>query len=220
MDWAMAPIRLWTTGRAKPLAASGLSGTDFQLDVEMRNNADTERLRLEQAKVTGVAEPRTVITEATFNELNQLVSRGGGGETLFSGTTDEPATVTVDGTDAILGNGGQSFAATVDLPTGTSTVTVEATDVNSNTTSEDYEVEVAAGSGQSLTYDANGNMTDNGSGQTYKWDAENSLIEITRGSRDDRIRLRRDEPEDTDHREKQRGHRGGSPLHLGRSGDC
>jgi len=52
--------------------------TDFQLDVEMRNNADTERLRLEQAKVTGVAEPRTVITEATFNELNQLVSSGGG----------------------------------------------------------------------------------------------------------------------------------------------
>ena len=156
--------------------------TDFQLDVEMRNNADTERLRLEQAKVTGVAEPRTAITEATFNELNQLVSRGGGGETLFSGTTDEPATVTVDGTDAILGNDGQSFAATVDLPTGTSTVTVEATDVNSNTTSEDYEVEVAAGSGQSLTYDANGNMTDNGSGQTYKWDAEDRLIEITRGT--------------------------------------
>ena len=52
--------------------------TDFQLDVEMRNNADTERLRLERAKVTGVPEPRTVITEATFNELNQLVSRGGG----------------------------------------------------------------------------------------------------------------------------------------------
>jgi len=156
--------------------------TNFQLDVEMRNNADTERLRLEQAKVTGVAEPRTVITEATFNELNQLVSRGGGGETLFSGTTDEPATVTVDGTDAILGNGGQSFAATVDLPTGTSTVTVEATDVNNNTTSQDYEVEVAAGSGQSLTYDANGNMTDNGSGQTYKWDAEDRLIEITRGT--------------------------------------
>jgi len=169
----------WTS---ETITASGLSGTDFQLDVEMRNNADTERLRLEQAKVTGVAEPRTAITEANFNELNQMVSRGGGGETLFSGTTDEPATVTVDGTDAILGNGGQSFAARVDLPTGTSTVTVEATDVNSNTTSQDYEVEVAAGSGQSLTYDANGNMTDNGSGQTYKWDAENRLIEITRGT--------------------------------------
>jgi len=66
----------------------------------------------------------------------------------------------------------------VDLPTGVSTVTVEATDVNSNTASQDYEVEVAAGSGQSLTYDANGNMLSDGAGQTYKWDAENRLIEI------------------------------------------
>ena len=88
----------------------------------------------------------------------------------------------MDGADATLTDGGQSFAATVDLPTGVSTVTVEATDVNSNTASQDYEVEVAAGSGQSLTYDANGNMLTDGAGQSYKWDAENRLIEITRGT--------------------------------------
>ncbi len=169
----------WTS---ETITATGLSGTDFQLEVEMRNNADTERLRLEQAKVTGVPEPRTTVTEASFNNLNQLVSRGSGGETHFAGTTDEPATVTVDGNDATLTDGGQSFAATVDLPTGVSTVTVEATDVNSNLVSQDYEVEVAAGSGQSLTYDANGNILSDGAGQSYKWDAENRLIEITRGT--------------------------------------
>ena len=169
----------WTS---ETITATGLSGTDFQLEVEMRNNANSERLRLEQAKVTGVAEPQTEITEASFNDLNQLVSRGGGGEARFAGTTDEPATVTVDGTNATLGNGGESFAATVDLPTGVSTVTVEATDVNSNTARQDYEVEVAAGSGQSLTFDANGNLLSDGAGQSYKWDAENRLIEITRGT--------------------------------------
>ena len=169
----------WTS---ETITATGLSGTDFQLEVEMRNNANSERLRLDQAKVTGVAEPQTEITEASFNDLNQLVSRGGGGETRFAGTTDEPATVTVDGADATLTDGGESFAATVDLPTGVSTVTVEATDVNSNTASQDYEVEVAAGSGQSLSYDANGNLLSDGAGQSYKWDAENRLIEITRGT--------------------------------------
>jgi RHS repeat-associated protein len=33
-----------------------------------------------------------------------------------------------------------------------------------------------------LTYDPNGNLTNNGSGQTYQWDAENRLVSITQAS--------------------------------------
>ncbi len=41
---------------------------------------------------------------------------------------------------------------------------------------------VPSGSAVSPTYDANGNMTNNGNGQTYTWDAKNELIKITYSS--------------------------------------
>jgi RHS repeat-associated protein len=41
---------------------------------------------------------------------------------------------------------------------------------------------VGGGAAQSLTYDANGNMTSDGS-RTYAWDAENRLIKITEGTK-------------------------------------
>ena len=62
------------------------------------------------------------------------------------------------------------------------TVTVEATDVNSNTTTQNYDVDVTAGASRTVNYNANGNMSNNGDGQTYTWDAENRLIQITRGT--------------------------------------
>ena len=169
----------WTS---ETITASSLSGSTFELRVAMENNANTEQLRLDNIAVTGDSEPETLVTEASYNNLNQLTSLSGGGDVTFAGTTDEPATVTVDSQNAELTEGGERFAATIDLPSGTNTVTVEATDVNSNTTNQDYDVDVTAGASRSVSYDANGNMSNNGYGQTYAWDAENRLIQITRGT--------------------------------------
>jgi RHS repeat-associated protein len=169
----------WTS---ETITVDNLSGSAFQLRVAMQNNANTEKIRLDNVAVTGDSQPETLVTEASFNNLNQLISLTGGGKLVFSGNTDEPATVTLEGAPAQLSAGGEHFSANLNLPSGLNTVTIEATDVNSNTTTQDYEVDVTPGASRAVSYDANGNMTNNGAGQTFAWDAENRLIKITRGT--------------------------------------
>jgi len=100
----------------------------------------------------------------------------------FSGTTTEEAAVTVGGQAAQTSLVGTRFEKAVTLPAGTNTVTVAAVDPSGNTNSKNYRVVVGGGSGQSFTYDANGNMTSDGV-RTYAWDAENRLIRIVEGAK-------------------------------------
>jgi uncharacterized protein RhaS with RHS repeats len=62
-------------------------------------------------------------------------------------------------------------------------VAIEATDGASNVTTQNYSVNVNASADQTLTYDANGSLTQmaNGSSvvtRTYEWDAANRLLAI------------------------------------------
>ena len=110
----------------------------------------------------------------TYNNLNQLASQAAG--TLdFIGTTNEPASVTVAGQPA-TSTGDLGFRRSVALPSGTSTVAVTATDASGNTRTQSYEVDVAA-SPETFTYDANGNLTAQGT-KAYEWDAENRLTRV------------------------------------------
>jgi RHS repeat-associated protein len=118
------------------------------------------------------------VTGATFNNRNQLTSRQPGGALLFRGTVNEPATVTVGGKPAPVASD-NSFAGQAPVPSGASNVVVTATDPSGNTRTNTYQVS-ESGSATSYTYDANGNLTSDGT-KTYEWDAENRLTRVTQG---------------------------------------
>jgi RHS repeat-associated protein len=113
-----------------------------------------------------------------YNNLNRLTSQVGGGLVEFQGTTNEAATVTVNGSPA-RGAGGSVFSGSAVLPSGTSTVAIAAADASGNASTSSYDVDVPAATG-TFTYDANGNLTGQGT-KTYEWDAENRLARVLDG---------------------------------------
>jgi len=123
-----------------------------------------------------------IVSTGTFNNVNELTALSGGGVVGFTGTTTEDAAVTLGGQAAQTSLVGTRFEKAVTLPAGTNTVTVAAVDPSGNTNSKNYRVVVSSGAAQSFTYDANGNMTSDGT-RTYAWDAENRLIKITEGTK-------------------------------------
>jgi RHS repeat-associated protein len=73
----------------------------------------------------------------------------------------------------------RTFNGNGTLPGGASIANVSAVDGGSNTKTNSYSEKLNSGSSTSLTFDANGNMTSDVNGNTYSWDAENRLIQIT-----------------------------------------
>ena len=57
-----------------------------------------------------------------------------------------------------------------------------ATDANGNSVTKTISVTVTGGQSRTLSYDLDGNLTNNGAGQTYLWDAANRLVGITQSS--------------------------------------
>lgn len=120
--------------------------------------------------------------QSSYNTVNQLTGGAGGGAVRFQGTITEPGTVTVNGTPATMPTS-TTFRADPVLGTGTNLVEVAATDGSGNTTTNTYAVEVGAlGAAATPVYDGNGNLTDDGNGKTYEWDAENRLVAINGGT--------------------------------------
>jgi RHS repeat-associated protein len=120
-------------------------------------------------------------TASTMNSLNQLTSQGAGGAMSFAGTVNEPGTLTVSGNPASIDVSG-NWEATVPVSAGSNSLALVATDLNGNMANKTIDVTVVGGASRTLTYDANGNVLDNGAGQTYAWDAENRLIAIVQTS--------------------------------------
>jgi len=118
------------------------------------------------------------VTQATPNNLNELSSLSSGGATRFQGTISQPGTVTVNGQTAAQATS-TNFVANPVLSGGTNTVTVVATNGNNVAQTNNYQVVIPATGTISPGYDADGEMTNNGNGQTYAWDAENRLVSIT-----------------------------------------
>ncbi len=118
------------------------------------------------------------VTKATFNNVNELTSLSAGGATRFQGTTDRPVLpVTVDGNAADMTTS-QSFNGNAVLDVNPDSVPVSATaGSGSGTTTNDYKLD-HVGATATLTFDANGNMTSDGT-NSYSWDAENRLLQIT-----------------------------------------
>ena len=109
---------------------------------------------------------------------NELTGLSAGGPTRFQGTISQPGTVTVNGQPAIQSTS-TNFLANPTLSSGTNTVAVVATNGNLAATTNNFQVVVPTTTALTPTYDSAGEMTANGNGQAYSWDAENRLIQIT-----------------------------------------
>jgi RHS repeat-associated protein len=123
----------------------------------------------------------SLVAGDTVNNLNQLITRQGGTGVLpIRGTTSEPSTVTVNAAPAKTNND-NSFEGKAAVAAGDNTVTVVATDVNGNTTTNHYNLAVTGSGSKTLVYDANGNLTSDGT-RTLEWDSLNRLTAVTSGS--------------------------------------
>lgn len=73
----------------------------------------------------------------------------------------------------------RTFNGNGTLPGGASTANVSAVDGGANTKTNGYALSLNSGSSASLTFDANGNMTQDQAGNSYSWDCENRLIKVS-----------------------------------------
>jgi len=119
------------------------------------------------------------VTGATYDMLNRLVSQQPAGAMVVEGTVSEPASLTVQGKPVFVAADGR-FSTTTPFLDGTNTLTLTATDASGNATSNQYEVD-STGAGRTFTYDANGNLTSDGT-RGFEWDAKNQLVGISYGS--------------------------------------
>ena len=117
---------------------------------------------------------------STHNNMNRLIGQQPGGALLFKGSLSEASTVTVQGKPAPV-TPDNRFEGAAQVPSGTSTVQVQAMDPSGNVRTNTYQVS-QTGASKAFTYDANGNLTGDGT-KTYEWDAANRLVAVVQGSR-------------------------------------
>ncbi|MGH8545786.1 MAG: RHS repeat domain-containing protein [Gammaproteobacteria bacterium] len=117
---------------------------------------------------------------SAFDNMNRLTSQAPGGTMRFAGTLSEAATVTVQSLPATV-TAENKFERGAQVSSGTSQVIVKAKDYAGNERTNTYEVSVS-GSSKTITFDANGNVTSDGT-RTFTWDAENRLLSADVGNR-------------------------------------
>lgn len=122
------------------------------------------------------------MTKSVYNNLNQRTSQQAGGPMQFKGHLNKPSKVTIsNGTTTVPAtvDANNVFQGSVDVVPGNNTVTIVATDYsgNNNTSTNRYQVVVAAGVDRGFTYDANGNLANDGK-YSYEWNARNECVAI------------------------------------------
>lgn len=121
--------------------------------------------------------PSTSANLYGYNNLNELTSIAAGGPTKFEGTANKASTsASVDSNLARLLDS-LKFEASPALSNGENSVPVAVTDANSTTVTNNYKVTTNGIASAVPTFDANGNMTNDGV-NTYLWDAEHRLVDI------------------------------------------
>jgi RHS repeat-associated protein len=119
------------------------------------------------------------VTSTSHDALNRLASQQSGGGLVFNGTVSEPALVTIQG-QSVTVDATNHFSGSVPAPSGTTTIAIAATDGSGNQSTAAYEVDQTSAS-KTLTYDANGNLTADGT-RTFEWDARNQLVAVNLGA--------------------------------------
>ncbi len=161
------------SARATSGTAGGALIKEYAWQYDGLGNRQSERLSTTSTNAIG---------KSTYNNLNQLMSTGGGGRMQVKGQIDEPGTVTVNGA-AVPVNSDKTFVAEVDTQTGQNTFEVKATDQKGNVRTNQFRIDTTAnGIARTLAYDLNGNCTQDGS-STYVWDAQNRLVVVNQGTK-------------------------------------
>ncbi|MCW5824878.1 MAG: LysM peptidoglycan-binding domain-containing protein [Cyanobacteria bacterium TGS_CYA1] len=164
------------------LSTQGITATSSSTVVNIKStsvNATTYTKSLSGgATETITLAPATNVTAYGYNNVNALTSIAPGGAALFKGTANKALkSATINSNPATL-NYTEEFQGNATLSTGNNNIPVAVTDGANNTKTNNYQVVAGTGSSASPTFDANGNMTSDGT-NTYAWDAENRLIQIT-----------------------------------------
>ena len=120
------------------------------------------------------------MTTSGYNNLNQLIGQNPGGQMEFSGTLNEPGTLTLAGHPAAM-DAANNWRGQATVTVGANAIPLIATDVNGNATTKTINVSVTGGSARTLTYDLDGAMVNDGAGKTYAFDAVNRLARINQG---------------------------------------
>ena len=152
--------RLTTVMRAAPLSSQSTFGYD----------AVGNRTR---QQVDGMS--RSLSTDAA----NRLLTSQPTSVTRVTGTTSEPANVTVQGQTARI-LPGNAFEAEASASGTTPTITVQATDGSGNTRTNTYQLATQTDAVQH-SYDLNGNLltkTEGSDSWVYTWNAENQLTRV------------------------------------------
>jgi RHS repeat-associated protein len=121
------------------------------------------------------------ITTSSYNNLNEVSSLASGGMMTFSGTMSAPGTITLAGNAGSVDPFGNWIAA-ANVVVGGNILTLVATDLNGNVANKTVDITATGAGSRTLSYDSNGNILNNGAGETYAWDAENRLVRITQSS--------------------------------------
>ena len=163
------------------LTAIGVSATAVSTVVNIKStsqNATTYTSSLSGGATATITLAKTIGAQlSAYNNVNELTSIAAGGPVRFQASTNKALkSASVNSNPATL-TSTKNFVRDELLSSGASAASVAATDGANNTKTNTYQINVNPVSTQNLTYDANGNMTSDGT-NTYKWDAENRLIEI------------------------------------------
>jgi RHS repeat-associated protein len=169
---------LWTDGydAADQLTSAVQTNTAITSPAVLSNSYTYDSLGNPTSQVSA-----GVTRSGSYNSLNQLTgSTPSGSPTVqLTGALNGAATVTVNGTTAIV-NSGHYFSGTAGVTAGaTNTVDVVATDGSGNQRTNHYQIVTPAQPTYSPSYDADGNETSDGAGLTFTWDARNELASIT-----------------------------------------
>ena len=136
-------------------------------------NYDPAGNRLAETTLSGT-------TGGQFNSVNQLTALGGAtGQTVAGNTSAAVSSVMVNAVPATVSNA-TNFTASVPLPNGTNVVSLVAQPTASSTpvTTQRVQIVTTGSAPTVLTYDVNGNCTQDENDNTYTWDALNRLIAI------------------------------------------
>jgi len=129
-------------------------------------------------------------TSYPVNTMNQLTTSSGSGPMEFRGAVSKPSTITLGGQPATVD--GLNWRGWANVSPGANSLELKATETNpvpganAQTTTRHISLTLTADVPRTFVYDNNGNMTDNGAGQTYEWDAANRLTAINYASTNQR----------------------------------
>jgi RHS repeat-associated protein len=164
------------------LSAIGVSATANNTVVNIKSTSTS--LTTYSTSVSGgstetiVLAPSTGATQYAYNNVNELTGVSSGGPTYFQGQANKAlksATVNSANANFVWSD---SFFGTSSLVSGANSVSVSTTDGGSNLKTNVHQISTLGPASATVTYDANGNMTSDGT-NAYSWDAENRLIRVT-----------------------------------------